>query len=455
MNRKTLIAGVVFVGLLVLAIVVMRSPEKGERTGQGPRPVAKLNPGDFDTLEVTKDDKTTVIKRDGAQYKVTAPVAYAADQDGAKQAFEALEKLEFGSFFATDQPAKHDEHEVGAKGLRVVAKKGDKPVADLRVGKTANNTTMVRVEGKNEVWPAVGFLKYQFDKDSAAWRDKSIATFEEKDAEKIEIATKSGSRIVLAKPAAKDGGAGGAEWQLVESTERLDPLDKSVAPGIISGLYSWKANDFADDAKPADTGLDAPANTVTVHLTGGKKVSVLIGNKKGEDDYYVKTADNPQVYLVKKYNLERVNKRPIEFRDKTVCNLTDSEITEVQVSRGSDSYTLVKDPKKSGDDAWKATKPAMTLDTSKVNPIASAFREWKASTFAEDSSPQATGLAKPQATIVARSNVKGSGCVLKVGAETSDKQNVFMATATSKDVYVVPKWTVDRILVKVDDLKKK
>ena len=48
---------------------------------------------------------------------------------------------------------------------------------------------------------------------------------------------------------------------------------------------------------------------------------MLIGKKKGEEDFYVKRADAPQVFLVKKYNLERINKRPIEFRDKTICNL--------------------------------------------------------------------------------------------------------------------------------------
>ena len=41
MNRKTLTAGAVFAGLLVLTLVVLRSPEKGSRTGEAARPVAK------------------------------------------------------------------------------------------------------------------------------------------------------------------------------------------------------------------------------------------------------------------------------------------------------------------------------------------------------------------------------------------------------------------------------
>src|SRR3954469_22807213 len=182
MNRKTLIAGALFAGLIIIAVLVTRSPEKGSRTeGEAPRPVAKVAAGGIDTLEVTKGGVTTVIKKDGSTYKIEKPVPYAADQEAAKQAFEGIEKLEFDGIIS-DQKSKHDEFEVGANSVRVVAKKGDKSLVDLRIGKVANNTTMVRVEGKDDIWQAVGSLKYEFDKDASAWRDKSIVTFPEADA---------------------------------------------------------------------------------------------------------------------------------------------------------------------------------------------------------------------------------------------------------------------------------
>jgi len=87
MNRKTLIAGAVLVVLALVSFVVLRSPEKGTRTGEAARPIAKLGPNDFDTLEVTKGGSTTVLQRQGTTYKVVKPVPYAADQEAAKQAF--------------------------------------------------------------------------------------------------------------------------------------------------------------------------------------------------------------------------------------------------------------------------------------------------------------------------------------------------------------------------------
>ena len=228
MNRKTLIAGAVLVVLALVSFVVLRSPEKGTRTGEAPRPIAKLNPSDFDTLEVTKG-VTTVLQRAGTTYKVVKPVPYAADQEAAKQAFESLEKLEFDGI-VSDQKSKHDELEVGATGVRVVAKKGDKVLADMRVGKVANNLTMVRPEGKDEVWQAIGYLKYQYDKDNAGWRDKAITTFEEKDANRVEVKSKTGGAIVLTRPEAKDAGAAGTVVGL-QTSVKVDPSTRPSPRG--------------------------------------------------------------------------------------------------------------------------------------------------------------------------------------------------------------------------------
>jgi Domain of unknown function (DUF4340) len=454
MNRKTLLAGAVFAGLLLITLFVLRRPEKGTRTGQSERPIAAIGEGKADTLEVTKDGKKTVIKREGSGFKVTEPVPYPADVDAAKQAFEAVEKLEFGSI-VTDQKSRHDEYEVGVKSPRVIVKKGATVLADFRVGKMANNQTLIRKEGSDQVWQAVGSIKWQLDKDSAGFRDKSITTFDQNDAERLEVVSKTGGKIVLTKAGKSDAGAGNvADWKVVETTAKVEPFDKSVPGDLLSALYSFKANDFADGVNLTEAGLDAPALTVTVGLKGDKNQTLMIGNKKGEEDFYVKKADSPQVFLVKKYNLERINKRPIEFRDKTICNLASDNLTQVAVTRPSDPFTLVKDPKKTGDDAWKLAKPAgVTLDTSKVNNIVSGFKEWKASGFAEDGSPVATGLAKPTATVVA--SAKGGACNFKVGAETADKQSYYVAAAGAPDVFVAPKWSVDRVLVKLDDLKKK
>ncbi len=317
MNKKTLIAAGAFVALAIIALVTLRQPEKGERASDHPRPIPVLNPVEITTLDVTKGGVTTTIKNEGGIYKVTAPISYPADQTIAKSAFEALGKMDVTDL-VTQQEAKQAEFEVDDKsGVRLVAKHDGKVLADLLVGKGVGAGTMIRPSGTNDVWRASGITKFAFDKGPTDWRDKSITTFQTTEVEKLDVASKDGAKLSLKKTGTKEGSED--KWDVVSSSVKLEKLDNSVPNGLVSALASWKANDFADGATLSAAGLDAPALTVTVGLKGGKRVSALVGNKKG-DDTYVKKADAPQIFLVKKFNLDRIAKRPMDFRDKTLCD---------------------------------------------------------------------------------------------------------------------------------------
>ncbi len=448
MNRKTLYAFAAFAALGIIAFVALRQPEKGEGTAERQRPLPKMDANALDTLVVTRNGTTTTISKDGTKYTVTTSGVFPADDVVAKAAFDAVGKLELGDL-VTENKAKQAEFDIdAAKGVHLVAEgaKGTKVLADVIVGRTTGTGTMVRLDGQDQIWQAAAGLRMALDKAPADWRDKSITTFTATDAEMVTVKTKDGG-VAIAK---RGSGKVGADdkWDLVTSVPKIDNVDNSVPAGIVEALATWKTNDFSD-AKPAETGLDAPRLTVTVALKGGKNVTVLLGNKKGDDEIYVKTADAPQVFLVKKFNAERVDKRPLDFKDRTLSDISEADLTEVAVSHGADSYTLVHEGT-----AWKATKPAkLVLDPSKTPSIGGAFKSWKAASYSEETAPAVTGLAKPQATITVKT--KGQTTTFKVGNETKDKQNVYLTSSKSPDIYLAPKWSTDRLLQKIDDLKKK
>ena len=449
MNRKTLIAVAAFAALGIIAVVALRQPEKGEAAGERQRPLAKLDPAALDTIVVTRNGATTTISKQGGKYLVTAPGVFPADEATAKTAFDDVGKLELGDL-VTENKAKQAEFDIDdAKGVHLVAKadKGTRVLADVIVGKTTTTGTMVRLAGQDQVWQAAAGLRMALDKDPGDWRDKTITTFSPDDAQMLTVKTKEGGVAIAKKTGNKIGSDD--KWDLVTSVPKVDKVDNSVPVGIVQGLASWKTNAFSD-AKPAETGLDAPRLTITVALKGGKNVTVLLGNKKGADDLYVKTADAPQVFLVKKYNADRIDKRPLDFKDRTICDVSEAEITEIAVSHGADSFTLVHEPL-----AWKATKPAkLAIDPGKTPSIGGAFKAWKAAGYAEDTAPAVTGLAKPRAVINVKTKT-GQTYAFKVGNETTDKQNVYLTSSKSPDVYLAPKWSVDRLIIKLDDLKKK
>ena len=88
----------------------------------------------------------------------------------------------------------------------MVAKKGDKVLADFRVGKMANNQTLIRKEGSDQVGQAVGSIKWQLDKDGAGFRDKSITTFDQEGVDLFELSFE-GADIFNVQPDKLDAGS--------------------------------------------------------------------------------------------------------------------------------------------------------------------------------------------------------------------------------------------------------
>ena len=151
-----------------------------------------------------------VIKSEGGKYKVTAPVAYAADEPAAKAAFEALEKLDFGDLVT--------EQEGQAGRVRGRRRQGPARRRQVREGGRQGPGRSLRGEGRRERHHGAPrrqgrglagdrHLRYTFDKGPADWRDKSITTFTAADAERLEVTAKDGAKITLKKTGAKGGAA--------------------------------------------------------------------------------------------------------------------------------------------------------------------------------------------------------------------------------------------------------
>jgi hypothetical protein len=445
MFRKTLIAGLVFLGLVLFAYRLLHSPEKGTPSSEEkPRPVPKIKPGDVDTLEVTRDGVTTIIKKLDGQFRIVKPVSLPAQYNGATLAFEAIEQMDF-VYIVTENKDRHAEYELGDKSLRMVAKQGDTVLMDLRVGKTIKLKTMVRLEGKDQVWFVANFMKYMVDKDTEGWRDNRMTEFKESDVDKLTVATKDGGKIIVART----GPSGpSADWRVIESTVPIQQLDKAIPNGIVNQLAFWTANGWADDVTTAETGLDHPEMTITVDLQGGKQQIALIGKDKNDEEVYARVTHDPQVYLVKKWALEKINKHPIEFREKLICNFTPAEITEIQVNYGKNSYSVAK----RGKDFVVLKPVGAHLAPEKITSLTQAFTNWKAQSYTKET--KNTGLAKPKAIVSVKTNVNGRGCEFKVGNEIAGKFTQYIEVLGEPAVMVAPKSNVDSVLLKPEDFKK-
>ena len=132
-GRRVSIARVGVIG--IAAYLTMRAPDKGQRVGPPPRPIAALKAADVKELDITSNKEHVNLKHDGTSWKITSPGAWNADQQMAKTAADELEKIGFGDL-VTETESKFAEMEVdGDKAAHVIAKDAAGNVNDKGVVK--------------------------------------------------------------------------------------------------------------------------------------------------------------------------------------------------------------------------------------------------------------------------------------------------------------------------------
>ena len=438
MNRKTTIALVVFVVLLGLVYLLVKRPEKGERVGERPRPLSKITAAQIKQVTVTAKGTTVVLARDGKGWKVTKPVTYPADKYAVDTMVEKIEKLETGDL-VTEQPSRHAEYEVDDKGgVHVVVSDGSKTLADFRLGKTIEDFTMLRPAGKSQVYQAVGSLRFVFERELKNWRNRSVIEFKQEEARKLDVTTEAG-RVLLARPDEK------TPWKVESSTSPIDRLDDAVPTNLLSTLYSLSAFDFADGIAPDKSGLDKPRATIGVTLKGGRQLTLLVGNRK-DDDTWVQRKGEPQVFIIKKYTLENLLRRPIDFRDKTMLSFKADDVTALTIENLKDKtsakLTLKGDEWQA--DGKKAKEPA------KVKTAAESVASLKAEGFATFSEAE-LGLDDPawRVEIQLKDRTKHQ---LVVGSV--EKEGIFgLKRRGVEEIFTLRKYVLDRFLIDPKTLK--
>ena len=440
MERKTALAVVAFALLAVGATFSLVRPQKGQREGAAARPFAAFKAAEITELQITSDKQAkTLLKKVGDVWKLDT---FNADPSLTKALVDQLEKLSFGDL-VTENETKQEEFGVAeGKAARIVAKAGTRVLCDLHVGKSVGAFTMARPASSKAIWQLAGMSAGSFNKEATAWRDHTILSFVATDATKLTIESASGSRLVVERSSE------GKKWKVAEqkgdAPKDTEALDAELAQNLTSSLSTIKANDFVDGKKAGDLGLDKPALTLTA-TTKSDAHKLLIGATVG-DDTFVMVEGKPQIYALKKFALERIVKRPVDFSDKTVAKLKEADLVGVDIVSAQGTIKLERDKA-----AWKLL--GGDGDANKCKGVASSFESLVATGLLESAELEKAGLTSPTATVTLRSKDKTT-LVLKIGAQSADKTEYYVQKSGSPSVYRIKKYLVERFLKKPTELGK-
>jgi hypothetical protein len=284
----------IFVALFIIWLVF------GRESLDQPEPAASLFP-DFKSesvakVELTQDDKTTVLQQDNSKWLVETSDNYPADETFTEDILSKVSEFKTDNLIS-DKPEKQSLFEVDSSGIE--AKFSDSSgnlIAHFFVGKmgTDYRSGYVRKADSNNVYIMDGNLRSMFGKESGEWRDKTIFDFSSGNVTKVTLASEA-EKILLQLDVESN------EWKLIEP--EAANAKKDVVDGILNSLSALKANDFADKKELKEYDLDEPKSLVSADLNDGTSKTLFIG-KEESGKYYVKRADQETVFQVSKYTID-------------------------------------------------------------------------------------------------------------------------------------------------------
>lgn len=278
----------------------------------------------------------------------------------------------------------------------------------------------------------------------------SVVTFEEKDLEGILIQN-GDDRIELRK--SNEG------WRLEAPIK--DQADSSLVEGLVGALQSWpKEQTISEEEIEKDKGrleeYDLEKPKLRVKLMGREMPPEILFGKDAalEGKMYVRLADSKDSFLVSQRVKTNVTKKPEEFRDRKLTDLSITQVSRVALKTPAGEMEL----EKQGEN-WEIIRPLRARgDNQKVNDLISQVTAARIQQFVAEAvgDLQPYGLAEPRGSITLFKQEDNSGHTLQIGGLPAEQQDqVYVRFSARNFIYSLPRKIEEILATKPADLRDK
>jgi len=272
---------------------------------------------DLAKLSLTLAAGSLVLKRDATEKNAqkrfsnweivsSNPELKSLDQSAVTRLVSVLTRLRATSFVSQDKPA-----ETGLAKPRATIELTDKDgkVTTLLLGlkDSKRRAAYAQIKGDKRVFLVRHPLDDLPDEPISNYKDKQLINARTGEISGLTI-EKNGETVKFSRQ--------GRVWKADEPTGLN--FDRNKLMGSVRMLEGrFSAHQFADKTDPATTGLSKPGGRIVVTVTEPNKpvrtVEVLIGRAGPRGDFYVQLKGQTQVYLVRRWVLNRIYRGPREW----------------------------------------------------------------------------------------------------------------------------------------------
>lgn len=293
MKKSVRILGALVVVLLVVAILVLQKPGELSITETG-EPLFPIDSSAVTKIRIATLTNDIVLEKQGQEWQIIHPRLYRANQTAVARFLQDVKTIT-AKALVSEKPEKQSLFRVDSSGTRLTLWQGNNEVADFIVGKMAQTylQTYVRKTSENAVYVAEGLAEYRIPREVKEWRDKTIATSIRENIKSLTY--QFGDTIFTV--AFQD-----SSWMIGK-----EKVDETILQSVLSGLTNFQADDFVDTLR------EFPKPMAVLSYTG---IQVQFTFNKATSQYFVRTSQSPQVFVVAEWRVKQVLKRKKEFLQK-------------------------------------------------------------------------------------------------------------------------------------------
>jgi len=372
MRVRGLLTAVALLAALGVGVYVSnkrKAAEAAKPSADEPPKIISVNGADVSKLVLKpKGGEEMVLERDASgKWKLTAPKAYAADDDAANSLAMTAGAV------AADRVVDEKAGDLSQYGLQtptlevdVTAKAGKTSKLLIGDDTPTSSGSYAKLEGDPRVFTIGAYVKAGLTKGPNDLRDKRLLTFDQDKLSRVELITskqdiefgrdKDQWQIVKPKPLRADG-------------SQVDELIRKVKDARIDLSVS------DEDAKKAAEAFATGTRIATVKVTdpsGMQQIEI----RKNKDDVYAKSSVIDGVHKVMGEVATGVDKTMDDFRNKKLFDFGFTEPNKIEMHIDGKAYAFQK-----GGEDWFSNGKKM--DNVSVQSLLDKLRDLSASSFVD------------------------------------------------------------------------
>ena len=247
------------------------------------------------------------------------------------------------------------------------------------------------------------------------------------------------------------------KWRLAEPVQ--DQADNAAVDNLLSDLEAWRKEGAipaqevtTDKGRMNEFGLVQPK--LRMRLVGpGAPAEIFFGKDTAfEGTMYVRFADSKDVFLAGQTVRADISKKPDEFRDRKLTDLTTAQVTRAVLKSPAGEIELAK-----RDEHWEIIKPLQARgDDQKIGDLLAQVTNARVQEFvaADSGDLHAYGLSEPRGSITIYGAEDKEGRTLQLGAIAEKiKEAIYARYLPRSAVYALPKKIEEILTSRPNDLR--